>query len=56
MILVNDMSEDYYFVRFENYIKINISKYIDTNINYDWRYSHIKWLNIYDIIEKNAFI
>ena len=30
---------------------INISKYIDTNINNDWTYSHIKWLNIYDIIE-----
>ena len=56
VILVNDASEDYYFVRFENYIKINISKYIDTNINNDWTYSHIKWLNIYDIIENNAFI
>ena len=29
---------------------------IDTNINNDWTYSHIKWLNIYDIIEKNGFI
>jgi len=56
VILVNDINEDYYFVRFENYIKINISKYIDININNDWTYSHIKWLNIYDIIEKNAFI
>jgi len=54
VLLSDDVNEDYYYVRFENYLKINIAKYTDftKNTDYtDWTSPEIEWEKIFNIIQ-----
>jgi len=56
VILVDSREEDYFYIKYEKYLKINVSKYIDKNIKHDWYSPQIKWQEIFNIINVLAFL
>lgn len=55
VILVDVRDKDYFYIKYKNYLKINIAKYIDKNIKPDWNSPQIKWTEVFNIINILAF-
>jgi hypothetical protein len=49
-------NEDYIFVKYNDYLKINLTALTDpTIIKKDWKEPEVNWQEVFNIIDKNAF-
>jgi len=53
VILIN-IPDNYVFIYKDRFLKINISKLINTNIDPTWYSSELNWVEIFNIIKNNV--
>jgi hypothetical protein len=56
LVFLIEGDDDFIFVKYRSYMKINISSFIDkTNNDYSWKSEHIDWEKIFNVIKSSAF-
>jgi hypothetical protein len=53
LVLLVEEDDEYIYKKFNTYLKINLKKFIDININPDWTTCQYDWKNIFKIIQNN---